>query len=445
MSRPPPADTSQTTAPLSSLTVEPDAARRWWLHWVYPEARLTLLDRSEVCVGRDPTCDVVLADNKVSRRHATLRLTPGLPPQVQDLGSSNGTAVDGIRTASAWLHDGGVLRFGHSLAVLVHGENQAEVTCNRSADARWPYLGSEKLSRTLEQAERIARLPGALFISAETGTGKEYLARKVHAASGRPGPFVALNCAGVRGELAAAQLFGHVKGAFTGAHQAAPGALRQAHQGTVFLDEIAELPLESQALLLRAIQTREVTPVGGSTSMATDFRVVCASHAALLERVGKQAFRADLYYRLSAHQLALPPLRQRKEDVVAIFEHTSGIATTRLPWRLVEQLLVHDWPGNIRELENAALALRAQPGEPESWTRLPFGVEGSDSLPPEPLPPPTLGAAESTTPRPRELSARDWQELYTKYEGNAAQVARATGMKVSTVKRYFATFGVRGP
>lgn len=449
MSGAPPTDgySSQATDPLSSVKITEGGLRQWWLHWVYPEPGLTHLDRSELSVGREPTCDVVLSDAKVSRRHATIRLAPHSPPQIRDLGSSNGTAIDGKRCETEWLRDGCVLRVGQSVAVIVHAEGQGELTQELSADAKWPYLGSEKLKATLEKADRIATLPGAVFIQAETGTGKEYLARRVHAKSGRSGDFVAVNCAGVRGELAAAQLFGHVKGAFTSANNSTPGALRRADKGTVFLDEVAELPLESQALLLRATQAQEVTPVGSSIPVHSNFRVICASHTSLIELVGRQAFRADLYYRLTSHQLSLPPLQQRKEDIVALFERASGIPTKRLQTRLVEQLLLHEWPGNVRELENAAIAVQALPGEPETWAQLPFlpaVATGGEPATVEQHAFTKPPSEDNPIPSTRQMSPRQWQELYAKHHGNAAEVARATGLKVSTVKRHFAAFRSRG-
>ncbi len=237
---------------------------------------------------------------------------------------------------------------------------------------------------------------------------------------------------GVRGELAAAQLFGHIKGAFTSANNSTPGALRRADKGTVFLDEVAELPLESQALLLRATQTQEVTPVGSSLPIHSNFRVICASHTSLIELVGRQAFRADLYYRLTSHQLSLPPLQQRKEDIVALFERASGIPTKRLQTRLVEQLLLHEWPGNVRELENAAIAVQALPGEPETWAQLPFLPAVATGGEPAPVEQHALTkppSEDNPIPSTRQMSPRQWQELYAKHHGNAAEVARATGLQ----------------
>lgn len=431
---------------MSSVKPTEGGFRQWWLHWVYPKAGLTHLDRNELSLGRDPHCDVALSDTKISRRHATLHLAPGSAPQIRDLGSSNGTAVNGRRCESAWLEAGSVLRVGQSLAVVVHTEHTPEIQTDHSTDPQFHYLGSEKLKAILEKARRIAPLPGAVFIHAETGTGKEYLAHRIHAASSRSGKLVAINCASVRGDLAAAQLFGYLKGAFTNANHSAPGALREAHMGTVFLDEVAELPLDSQALLLRATQKQEVTPVGSAAAVRADFRLICASHSNLIELVSKGAFRADLYYRLTAHQLSLPPLRERKEDVVALLERESGVNAERLQLRLIEELLLHDWPGNIRELCNVAAALRAQTGEPETWVTPPFAPRCDLASKPQTGRPPTVPAevgSHEPVPSPRHMSSLEWHELYTKHRANAAEVARATGIKVSTVKRYFVKFGLR--
>ena len=216
---------------------------------------------------------------------------------------------------------------------------------------------------------KVARANATVLITGETGTGKERVARAVHAASARArGRFVALNCAALPEALVESELFGHTRGAFTGALHARAGQMVEADGGTLFLDEIGEMPTSAQAKLLRAIETREVRPVGGSTSVAVNFRVVAATNQSLERLVECGRFRADLYYRLNVARVELPPLRERPEDVPVLF----GAAIAELNIRdeaavgapdaeLMDCLRRHDWPGNVRELRNLAEALFIDP------------------------------------------------------------------------------------
>ncbi len=199
-----------------------------------------------------------------------------------------------------------------------------------------------------------------MLIRGETGTGKEVIARLLHGASARrTGPFVAVNMAAIPEPLAEAELFGHVRGAFTGADKARAGRLVAAHGGTLFLDEIGEMPRSVQAKLLRVLQEREVTPVGGGASSPIDVRVMAATHRDLEEMVEDGDFREDLYYRLDVVPLAIPPLRERREDIAALAEHfrrevnaREGRSVRGFALDVMQRLTHYDWPGNVRELEN---------------------------------------------------------------------------------------------
>jgi two-component system response regulator HydG len=222
-------------------------------------------------------------------------------------------------------------------------------------------IGDHPAMRTvLDRVDQVADTDAAVLIRGETGTGKEVIARLIHGASGRrTGPFVAVNMAAIPDALAEAELFGHAAGAFTGAHKARTGRMVAAHGGTLFLDEIGEMPKSLQAKLLRALQDGEVTPVGSSSAIPVDVRVVAATHRDLEDMIAAERFREDLFYRLDVVSIEIPPLRARREDIPALAEHfrrevnaREGRSVPGFALDVMERLSHYDWPGNVRELEN---------------------------------------------------------------------------------------------
>lgn len=217
---------------------------------------------------------------------------------------------------------------------------------------------SPTLRRVLESATRVAPTPASVLVIGETGTGKELLARFVHLASGRKGEFVAVNCATLPKDLMESELFGHEKGAFTGAGERRAGLIAQADGGTLFLDEVGEMPLALQVRLLRFLQERTYRPVGSTRERRADVRIVAATWRDLRALVGSCEFREDLYFRLAGYDLVLPPLRERGEDVVLIargivagFADVPGVGKREIADGACAALRAHDWPGNIRELQ----------------------------------------------------------------------------------------------
>ncbi len=240
---------------------------------------------------------------------------------------------------------------------------------------------SPAIAALREWLPKVARSSATVLITGETGTGKERVARAIHTLGARAeGPFVALNCATLPEGLVESELFGHVRGAFTGAHAARRGQMAEANGGTLFLDEIGEMPLTAQAKLLRAIEAREVRPVGGSATSPIDVRIVAATNQALEEQTMRGRFRSDLFYRLNVARIELPPLRERSGDVPLLFRAVVDELNTREQARvgapdadLLACLQAHDWPGNVRELQNLAEALFIDP---------PRGAIHFDDLPP---------------------------------------------------------------
>ena len=220
---------------------------------------------------------------------------------------------------------------------------------------------SDVMRRVMAQVERVAASDSRVCILGESGTGKELIARAVHDKSGRrSGPFIALNCAAVPAELIESELFGHEKGAFTGAAARHAGKFEQAHRGTLFLDEIGDMPAVMQAKLLRVLEEGEIERVGGSGAQRVDVRVVTATHRNLEEQVRSGAFRQDLYHRIFVFPVQLPPLRERKDDIAVLVEHFNRSISEMNGWKLkpfteaaVTALQHHTWPGNVRELRNA--------------------------------------------------------------------------------------------
>jgi DNA-binding NtrC family response regulator len=316
--------------------------------------------------GKDATCDLVLRDPFASSRHLKVTRRDGVF-HVVDLRSTNGTWLGPVRVFEAEVPLPTVLRVGETELVL---EAAAPASRREVADFHG-IIGSDASVRQLtELIERVAPSSAPVTVLGESGTGKELVARALHACSPRAGrPLIPVNCAAISKELIESELFGHEKGAFTGAAGARKGAFEEADGGTLFLDEIGELPLDLQAKLLRALEGGEIKRVGASRPLQVDVRVVAATNRDLLAAAREGRFREDLYYRLCVIPLHLPPLRSRKGDLGALAEHfvrtyaPRGQAVSLTPAAL-ERLRQHPWPGNIRELRNVvhrALLLRKGP------------------------------------------------------------------------------------
>ncbi|APR88323.1 Response regulator of zinc sigma-54-dependent two-component system [Minicystis rosea] len=303
-----------------------------------------------------------LDDAQLSRRHAEVRRKRDRWV-VRDLGSRNGTWVNGERLqGERSLTRGDVLRLGSSLVIYA-----GQMADGDGAQAIAPKLigDSDRIAAVRRAIGMVAGKPRAVLVTGETGTGKELVAEALHQRSGRPGRLVAVNCGAFSEDILASELFGHVRGAFTGAVKDQPGLFRAADRGTLFLDEIGEMPLPLQAKLLRVLEVGKVRPVGSTEDVPSDVAIVAATNRDLIEEVRQQRFRSDLYARLAQWLIPVPPLRERRDDLPALVRHLlarSNAAGKRMTARLSEALFTHPWPLNVRGLLNVlSIAVLAAP------------------------------------------------------------------------------------
>jgi DNA-binding NtrC family response regulator len=413
-------------------------------------------------VGRG--ADVALLDQKLSRVHcAVFPLTrpaaqsarpidqtnlvggiSGLDTRrasehaVRDLASRNGTFLNGRRIVEERLHLGDVIRVGDSLLVYAKA-------ASAGASLREPLVGVSadmlELGRTIA---RIAPTDLTVLVEGPTGTGKEVVARALHAASARKGDLLAINAAAVPHALFESEVFGHVRGAFTGAVSDQRGLFVSASGGSLFLDEIGELPLDLQAKLLRVLETRSVRAVGSTKEVPVDVRIIAATNAPLRKAVERGTFRGDLYARLSEANLSLPALRERPEDVrpLAFAFLREAVETGPLPDLspdFLEALLRYAWPFNVRELRSLIRRLGALHGERALWglELLPKEMWLRDAEASQAAEPPKL-SSDAVFPNEREL-----RELLVRHEGNVKEVASALGKGRTQIYRWLQRYGLR--
>lgn len=351
--------------------------------------KMILVTRARVTIGRHATNDLVLADAKVSATHVELERRPEGRLLVRDVGTTNGTWLGPHRLIEGEVGPGALLRMGDTL-LRVEVDDRAEPERASDAARFGGLIGTSVEMRELfATLDRIARSPLTVLAQGETGTGKEELARAIHAASSRrDGPFVVLDAATIPPTLTESVLFGHERGAFTGADVRHIGTFERAHGGTLFVDEIGELPLDLQPKLLRVLESRSFSRVGGTEIIPVDIRLIAATHRDLRAEIDAHRFRDDLYFRLAEARVFLPPLRARPADIPVLVQHfleeiSTPEHTVTISEDALQSLSLRKWPGNIRELRNviARAAALCQDGQitVKDLAGEGFGFRGSEA------------------------------------------------------------------
>ncbi len=413
-----------------------------------------LPDKDHVTVGRAEDCDIVIADASVSRVHAVIARSPF---SITDRGSRHGTVVMGERLRRgdvAPLPIGAVIELGQSTFVVVRAAAPS-LSCAPPEDR---VVADPAMQRLYALLEVIAPSPLSILVQGETGTGKEIFVHAIHARSPRSSKaLVPLNCAAVPEALLESELFGHERGAFTGAIGAKPGLFEVADGGTLFLDEVGDLAPATQAKLLRVLETGEVTRVGSVRPKHVDVRIVAATHRDLAGLVATGHFRADLLYRLNGFVVTLPPLRERAQDILPLATHFARRMTERLAraappcfgTQTVDALKRYPWPGNVRELrhvvERAVVLCGARPVIEIEHLMLPKVSTVTSGPPPdlqgdEEPPSDDLGAAGP----PKDERERIVLALGAAH-GNQTEAARRLGMSRQTLLKKLDRLGVGRP
>jgi DNA-binding NtrC family response regulator len=397
-------------------------------------------------VGRNEACDLVLDDRKVSAVHMELVATErGV--RVRDLGSRNGTFLGDTRIGEVYLLKTTTLTIGES-TMEFSPSNPEQVTVPDVAEFG-PLVGTSAVMRSVfEKLAKAAPTELTVLVTGETGSGKELVAAAIHQASPRSNkPFVVVDCGAIPATLAESALFGHERGSFTGAVDKRVSPFIEADGGTIFLDELGELPLDVQPKLLRALAEQRIKAVGSNNYRPVNVRVVAATRRDLVREVNAGTFRSDLYFRVAQFRVELPPLRQRLEDIPALVRrmmHDLGDkhAYNRVTSDSLERLMRHDWPGNVRELRNVVAVAMA------------FAKDGPIDLAQHLAP--LAQASESTPTRgrtfqdaKREVLARFEREyftaLYAECGGNVSEIGRRAAMERAHVRGYLRRHGIGDP
>ena len=425
----------------------PDAGESW------------LVDHDVLRIGSLEDSDIKLSDSAVSRQHAEVLRTPeGV--LLHDSGSTNGTFVGPIRVKEVYLTPETRFRIGNTELVFTPADEVIEIQPSEKNRLDDLVGNSTAMREVFSIIERVAPTELTVLVTGETGTGKELASRAVHNLSRRKsGLLRVFDCGAAPATLIEAELFGHEKGAFTGATQARNGVFEQADGGTLFLDEIGELPLDLQPKLLRVLEQREVRRVGSGKIRSVDVRVVAATNRRLRDEVEAGRFREDLYYRLAVVELELPPLRERLEDLTPLIEHLLKRACQRVglarPVEAVSSDVIalfqaYRWPGNVRELNNVLeRALPFTDGIEITLSELPEALRGGGKG--------AAGKSKVTMPTtPSDLPFKDAKDqliqaferqylidLIERHGGNVSRAARAADMDRKSITRLLKKHGIR--
>ena len=411
-----------------------------------------LIDHDIFTIGSGPNNDLVIQDSTVSRRHCEIEMSPE-GYRIRDLGSTNGTLVQGVRVTEAFLGQGTEFQLAETRVVFCPLQEMMVYALSDQESFGLLLGRSVAMRRVFHQAETYAPTDSTVLIEGETGTGKEVLAEELHRHSHRRRrPFIVIDCASLATEIIESELFGHKKGAFTGATGDRVGAFEHADGGTVFLDEIGDLSPGLQPKLLRVLEKREIKRLGTNEPRGIDVRIICATNHRLRSEVNAGRFREDLYFRLSVAHIEIPPLRKRKDDIPLLVEKflrdfcgEDAMAEVDGFERTIQAFRNHEWPGNIRELRNLVeigchsgrrpidLAAFLYPGriltEEQGRTHADFQTDRPFK--------------EAKGELIAEFEKQYLHDLLTLHEGNVSKAARAAGIERAYLQRLIRKHDIR--
>jgi DNA-binding NtrC family response regulator len=406
-----------------------------------PDKGLSLeLGAEPISAGKGTACQLRLSDESVSSHHFSICPTEdGF--LLRDEGSTNGTFLNGLRVQAAYLAAASIIEVGETqLSFSMEGEDLRLPLSRKTRFGR--LLGHSDVMRALfALLSRVSKSESTVLIEGESGTGKELAAQAIHEKSSRDGQsFVAVDCGAIPQSLIESELFGHIRGAFTGAGDDRVGLIERADGGTLFLDEIGELPLELQPRLLRVLESKTIRRVGENEEKAVDVRVLAATNRNLQVEVEEGRFRQDLYYRLSVVKVRMPSLRARREEVPRLIAHFLAEfgrdPAQPLPESIMAALRNHDWPGNVRELRNAVERLAVVPGmnasyyiSGESEAALAPSTDHSDALPLD------LPFHQGKQQWVENYERRYLAQMLERCGGNISELARASGLSRQSCHR----------
>lgn len=404
-----------------------------YLSWTVSASRQQLEVGEFVTLGRDLSSQVVIDDEFTSLRHARIERKPN-GFLLRDLRSRNGTFLNGGRILEAMLNDGDRIRIGET--ELSFTWTKAEVTGAVPLTSKNPNWSAQ-----LQRLPNIAQSMFPVLLTGPSGTGKDVLAQTIHQLSSRRnGPFVSVNCSALSESLVESELFGHVRGSFTGATSDRKGAFEAARGGTLFLDEIGDLPLALQPKLLRALENNQIRPVGSDKAVQTDVRIIAATHHDLKRLVFEERFRADLYFRLHVIQIAAPPLRERMEDFDDLFYRLARDLRVAFTHGAIQRLKMHSFPGNIRELRNVVARAKAYCGNrhvtEDDLSQL------VDVMPLHEAPLPTADAYRPSRSVIKEIELEMIKSRLIANRGNQRRTAADLGMPKSTLHDRIRSYGI---
>ena len=415
------------------------------------KGREFMVNSETFIIGSGRSSDLMVEDSTVSRRHCEIQLIPD-GYSIRDLGSTNGTYVQGVRIKSAFLDEGTEFQLGSTRLVFCPMQEMMEYKLSPK-EAFGGLLGqSVPMRRVFYTSERYAQTDSTIMIEGETGTGKEILAEEIHRHSNRRDkPFIVIDCASLAKELVASELFGHAKGAFTGAVAERVGAFEEADGGTIFLDEIGDLTPELQPQLLRVLEKREVKRVGSNTVRKINVRIISATNKKLQNEVNAGNFREDLYFRLSVVHIELPALRKRKDDIAMLtkaflteFLGKGAVAKVANFDEAVRTLCNHEWPGNVRELRNLVEIASYSDQQPIDLaaflylgrTRKARHTDGARFAADRPF---KIAKQELI----QEFEMHYITDLLKLHDGNVSQASRQAGIERAYLQRLIRKYGLR--